>query len=99
MHNQIIRMQGKGVQQYEQEKLTFVKIRDGSFALLGVLLFCILFVSIVSLYMIPCIELEDIVFLIEITRAKLKRVASLQVVLWIVRAMGSNWFWRLSCCG
>jgi len=79
--------------------LTFVKVRDGSFALLCVLLFCILFVSIVSLYMVPRIELEDIILLIEIARAKLKRIASLEVVLRVVGPVRWDCLRRIRRCG
>jgi hypothetical protein len=66
---------------------TFVKIRYWCLALPCVLQLCILLVSIVSLYVVPGIELEDIVFLTQYTIAKLEWVCPLEVLLWIMRSM------------
>src|SRR5689334_3839872 len=70
--------------------LTLVKVGHGRLALHGVLLLSILLVCVVSLDVIPGIELEDIVFLPEVAGSELKRVAPLLVVLGIVRSVGGK---------
>jgi len=55
---------------------TFIKFRDGSLALLGILELCVAPVSLVRLDVVPGVELEDIVFLAEEAGSELKRVGS-----------------------
>ena len=76
--------------------LTFVEVRHWSFSLLCILFFCILLVSIISLYMVPCIELVDIVLLVQIPRAELKRVAPLQIILRVMREVRWQLHWGSS---
>lgn len=70
-------------------KLTLVKVRDGRIALHLVLLFSILLVCVISLDMVPRVELKDVVLLLQVARSELKRVAALLVELGIVGPMGS----------
>jgi hypothetical protein len=84
--------QDAGEGEMKEEEHTLVKVRHGCFALFGVLELCILFVSIVSLDVIPCIKFEDIILLVEEARAKLKGIAPLEVCL---RVVGKMW-WDLS---
>lgn len=55
----------------------------------GELLFGVLLIGVISFDVVPGIELEHIVFLFQVTRPELKRVAPLLVVLRIVRSMWS----------
>lgn len=76
-------------------KLTLIKVRDGRIALHLVLLFSILLVCVISLDMIPRVELKDVVLLLQIARSELKRVAALLVELGIVGPVGRLLLLRL----
>lgn len=64
--------------------LTLVKVRDGRLTLLLELLFSIFLVCIVSLNMVPSVELEDIVLLREVPTSELEGIGPLEVVGWVV---------------
>lgn len=68
--------------------LTLIEVRDGRIALHLVLLFSILVVCVISLDMVPRVELKDVVLLLQIARSELKRVAALLVELGIVGPVG-----------
>ena len=68
-------------------ELTFVKVRDWILSLFCILQLCVLLVSIVSFYMVPGIELKDVVFLTQKTRAKLKWIGPFEALLRIVGSM------------
>lgn len=68
----------------KERVLTLIEGRDGRLALHVVLLFSILLVRIVSLHVVPSIELEGIVLLAQDARSELERVAPLLVVIWDV---------------
>ena len=69
-------------------RLTLIEVGDWRLALLLVLLLRILLVCVVSLHVIPGIELEDIVFFLQIAGPELEGVAPLHVVLGVMAAMG-----------
>ncbi len=63
-----------------ENRLTFVKIRHGRLTLHLVLLLSIVFECVVRLHVIPRIELEDVVALLQVTGPKHERIAFLLVV-------------------
>lgn len=65
----------------------FVEVRDRRGALRGVLGFAVGIVGRVRDYVVPGIELKDVVCRFEIPRAKLERVATFEIVGWIMRAV------------
>lgn len=78
-----------GAEERKGVELTFVKFRDWGFSLFCILQLCVLLVSIVSFYMVPGIELEDVIFLTQKTRAKLKWISPFEALL---RIVGSMWW-------
>lgn len=68
----------------EEVWLTLVKIGDWRLALLLELLLSILLVGVVSLHVVPSIELEDVVFCLQIAGPKLKGISPLHVVLGVM---------------
>lgn len=84
--------------------LTLIKVRHGRLTLHLVLLLGILLVYIVSLHVVPGVELEGIVALFEVAGAKLERVAPLLVELRVVGSVGRQClalsdFERRDVCG
>jgi len=72
---------------HEKGIRTLVKFRNRSFALFRILELRILLVGIICLYVVPRVELEDVVLLLEQSRAKLKGISPFHVVLRIMRSM------------
>lgn len=73
--------------------LTLVKIRRRRLALLLELALSVLFVRVISLYVVPRVELEDVVTLVQVPTAKLEGIGPLLVILGVVRPMGRDVLW------
>lgn len=74
----------------EKVKLTLVKVVDGRLALHCKLLLGVLLVGVVSLDVVPGIELEDIVLLLQIARTELEWIGPLLVELGVMGAVGEG---------
>lgn len=67
--------------------LTLVKVRHGRLTLQLVLLLSELLERVVSLHVVPGVELKGVIALFEKTRSELERVGPLLVVLGVVRSV------------
>lgn len=74
----------------EKVKLTLVKVVDGRLALHCELLLGVLLVGVIRLDVVPGIELEDVVLLLQIARPELEGIGPLLVELGVMGAVGEG---------
>lgn len=89
-HRSPARGSGSGVEREKKVKLTLVKVVDGRLALHCELLLGVLLVGVVRLDVVPGIELEDVVLLLQIARPELEGIGPLLVELGVMGAVGEG---------